>query len=134
MRSGGQSSMAIGGRELVTFGDDCPGSTSAGCNVGGIAVHQAVIPQIDEGGDVVMPQYYALCCDCHMDQFITKYGIEHVQPCGCENVPLQAGARAARKDVELKALAADAQMAEWRESFIRDRATKGTGVVEGSEP
>lgn len=132
MRSGGQSAMAIGGREIVTFGDDCPGATSAGCPVAGIAVHQAMIAQVDEGGDVVMPQYYALCCDCHMEQFITKYGIEHVQPCGCENVPLQAAALAARKDVELKALAADVQIAEWRESFIRDRATKGTGSLEGT--
>lgn len=131
MRSNGASSMAIGGREMVTFGDDCPGATSAGCPVDGIAVHQANIPVVDEGGDVVMPQYYALCCDCRMEQFITKYGLENVQPCGCELVPLQDGARAARKDVELKALAADAQMAEWRASFLRDRAMK-EGTLEGS--
>lgn len=132
MHSQGQSAAAIGGREMVTFGDDCPGQLGRGCPVKGIAVHQAVIPLIDEDGEIVLPQYYALCCECHLEQFITKYGVEHVQPCGCENVPLQEGARAARRDTELKAIAADQQMAEWRANFLRDRVTKGTGTVEGS--
>lgn len=131
MRSHGESAIAIGGREMVTFGDDCPGACDDG-----IAVHQAVIPTIDEGGDVVMPQYYALCCVCYADQYVTKYGIEFLKRCGCELVDLQAGARLMRAEAarqsavrELEEAEAAPALAEWREQFMRDRALRGTGTV-----
>ena len=136
MRSNGESTYAIGGREMVTFGDDCPGATSAGCPVSGIAVHQAVIPVVDEGGDVVMPQYYALCCVCYADQFVTKYGIEHLQRCGCELVDLQAAARTLRADAARLAAVRAAEeaekapaLAEWRAQFMKDRELRGTGAI-----
>ena len=56
------------GTRAVTFGDPCPGCES------GIAVHDAIIPAIDEGGDIVLPHFYALCCDCHRAQHNQKHG------------------------------------------------------------
>lgn len=109
---------------MASFGDDCPGSCADG-----IAVHQAVIPSIDEGGDVVMPQYYGLCCECWMAQHITKYGLENVQPCGCDLVPLQALARSTRDEALLKHALVDAQTAAWREQFLKDRELQGTGTI-----
>lgn len=91
MRSNGMASMAIDGVQQVGFGDPCPGE----CD-GGIAVHQAVIPMIDEGGDVVLPTYYALCCACHRKQYVQKYGIEFLLPCGCDDVNLAEVARLSR--------------------------------------
>lgn len=136
MRSNGQSATALGGREQVTFGDDCPGATSAGCSVDGLAVHQAVIPVIDEGGDVVMPQYYALCCVCYSEQFVVKYGIDELKRCGCEIVDLQAQARALRLDASrtaaLRALEEAEQapaLAEFRQQFLNDQKMRGTGTI-----
>jgi hypothetical protein len=59
----------------VTFGDKCPGCET------GVAVHEAVIAAIDEGGDIVLPQFYALCCACHKEQYIRKYGEAVWSPC-----------------------------------------------------
>ena len=111
------------GRILVTFGDDCPS-----CE-GGVAVHQAVIPLIDEGGDVVLPQYYALCCTCHQDQYIRKYGVERLQPCGCDDVPLAALARAQQAETARRAAEVESSLDEWRANFIRDREAAAAGAI-----
>ena len=97
-----------------------------------------MIPVIDEGGDVVMPQYYALCCVCYAEQFIVKYGIGELKRCGCEIVDLQAQARALRKEGALTAALRAAEeaeqapaLAEFRAQFLREqqmRANPGTIV------
>lgn len=71
----GRGADPMGMFRVVTFGDPCPGCET------GIAVHEAVIPVIDEGGDIVLPQFYALCCNCHKEQHVQKYGIENWSPC-----------------------------------------------------
>lgn len=123
MRSGGAASDPMDGHVMVTFGDPCPTCPD------GVAVHQAVIPLVDDGGDVVLPSYYALCCDCHTEQYIKKYGVERLQPCGCEQVPLALLAKAARLETERKAAEVEASLDEWRASFIRDRAAAKNGTV-----
>lgn len=123
MRSRGASADAMDGRVMVTFGDPCPSCAD------GIAVHQAVIPLIDDGGDVVLPQYYAVCCLCHTEQYIKRYGIERLQPCGCQEVPLAALARQARLDTERKAAETESALDEWRANFIRDREAAKNGTI-----
>ena len=71
----GRCTDPMGMFRVVTFGDPCPGCKD------GIAVHEAVIPAIDERGNLVYPQFYALCCNCHKEQHIQKYGEEHWSPC-----------------------------------------------------
>lgn len=117
---------------MVTFGDDCPGDY---CKGAGIAVHSAIIPMVDDGGDVVLPQWYALCCVCHQEQYIKKYGIENVLPCGCHDVDLQAMARSQRAERGARQAAAaiieDAKLREFREQLARDRAIReGVQTVE----
>lgn len=125
MRTNGAAASPTDGHEVVTFGDQCPGGY---CKGDGIAVHSAIIPMVDDGGDVVMPQWYAVCCICHAEQFIKKYGIENIGPCGCQEVDLQALARTQRADREAR-LAAEAavsaqQLKDFREQFARDRAIR----------
>jgi hypothetical protein len=121
MKTGGRASHPSEGVTVVTWGDDCPG----GYCTDGIAVHQALIPFVDDGGDVVMPQWYAVCCKCYTEQFIKKYGIENVAPCGCEVVDLQSLARTQRATAEerqrLEAAVAAEKLREWREQFLKDR-------------
>lgn len=114
MLSHGMAADPVDGMTQVTFGDQCPSCAD------GIAVHQAMIAMIDDGGDIVLPTYYAVCCDCHRAQYIKKYGIENLLPCGCENVSLakvallQRDAAAARAD----ALTAEGvALAAWREKI-----------------
>ena len=132
MRTGGSASHPIEGHEAVTFGDECPGDW---CKGQGIAVHQAIIPMVDDGGDIVLPQWYSLCCVCHTEQYIKKYGIENVLPCGCQDVDLQAMARAQRSERDARQAASDAfedaKVREFREQLARDRAIReGTQAVE----
>lgn len=128
MRSGGAAADPMDGHVMVTFGDPCPGTT---CGGGGVAVHQAIIALIDEGGDIVLPTYYALCCLCHTEQYITKYGVERLQPCGCAEVPLALLAQAARLDTERKAAETEAALDEWRANFVRDREAAKAGTITG---
>ena len=125
MRTGGSAASAIEGHEVVTFGDPCPGPD---CKGAGLAVHQAIIPLVDDGGDIVLPQWYALCCICHQEQYIKRYGIENLLPCGCENVDLQALARTQNADREARlaaeALIRDVELSAFREQVARDRAVR----------
>ena len=124
MRTGGRASHPIDGVRVVTFGDDCPGT----CD-GGIAVHEARIAMIDEGGDIILPQFYAICCACHQEQYITKHGVENVQPCGCEEVPLAAIARQQKRTLAARAAVVEAELAEFRKELaaeIAQRAKDGT--------
>ena len=129
MRSGGIAADPMDGHVVVTFGDPCPTCAD------GVAVHQAVIPLVDDGGDVVLPTYYALCCSCHTEQYIKKYGVERLQPCGCQDLPLAALAKAARLQTEHRAESVEASLDEWRANFIRDReAAKNGTISEVSSP
>lgn len=125
MRTGGTASDPMNGRTVTTWGDPCPG----GYCKDGISVHQALIPFIDDGGDVVLPQWYAVCCTCHTEQFIKKYGIDNVGPCGCQEVDLQALARSQRATSEEKqrveAIVQADKLREFREQFMRDREMQG---------
>ena len=88
MRSNGRGADPMGPR-LVDFGAACPVCTGADV----YAVHEAVVPLVDEGGDIVLPHLYAVCCDCYRAQYVQKYG-PPVAVCGCQDVDLQALARA----------------------------------------
>ena len=70
------------GTRANAFGDPCPGCES------GIAVHDAIIPTIDDGGDVVLPHFYALCCDCHHAQHVMKHGDAPYAPCNDEQIAI----------------------------------------------
>lgn len=71
----GAYSDPLGALKLSTFGDKCPT-----CELG-IAVHEAVIPMLDEVGDIVLPQHYAICCECHKRDYVRKYGAGAWSPC-----------------------------------------------------
>jgi hypothetical protein len=68
------------GARLITFGDPCPGCES------GIAVHEPIIAAISADGDVILPQFYALCCDCHHAQHLMKHGDAPYAQCDDEQV------------------------------------------------
>ena len=123
MRTNGQASDPVNGHRFVTFGDDCP------CCTDGIAVHEARIAMIDEGGDIVLPQFYALCCACERAQFITKYGFDFLQPCGCDDVPLAEIARAARDTTVRRAAEVEAGIEAWREDLRQQLAAGSAGEL-----
>ncbi len=126
--SHGEASDPITGHTVVTFADDCPGGGAGPCPSGKLAVHEAVNPTLDDAGNVVLPQFYALCCDCHLTQYIAKYGIELAQPCGCANVDLQKVARDQRSRRELAAATVDPEIA----AFRAELAAKAAGTVTAS--
>ena len=87
MRTNGRGADPMGPR-VMEFGAPCPICMREDV----YAVHEAVVPLIDEGGDIVLPHLYALCCDCDRVQSLQKYG-QPWQGCGCGEVDLQALAR-----------------------------------------
>ena len=90
---------------------------------------QAIVPLVDAEGNIVWPQYYALCCDCHMDQYIRKYGIEHLLPCGCQDVPLQAMARKQRDDLAKRVKDSESEYDAWRAEITAQRVAAGLGTI-----
>ena len=104
MRTNGRGADPMGPR-LMAFTDPCPVCERPGM----YAVHEAVVPLIDEGGDLVLPHLYGICCDCHRRQSLQKYG-EPWQGCGCENSDLQALARSQQPSEVVPITAMDARV------------------------
>jgi hypothetical protein len=72
----------MAGFRVVTFGDKCPGCET------GIAVHEPIIAAISADGDVILPQFYALCCDCHRAQHVMKHGDAPYAQCNDEQIAI----------------------------------------------
>lgn len=67
---------------IVTFGDPCPGCKT------GVAVHDPIIAAISADGDVILPQFYALCCSCHHAQHLVRHGDAEYAPCNDEQIAI----------------------------------------------